>query len=349
MKKIHYIHCENTMKKMWDTYIYFENKPTVNTYLSKKYLKNNYTNHHQLAEDNTLKFIYFIKQAKEYFSSATKCPILIKPLLIYYGMMSLIKSLILTKDPYYPKQTSVLRHGITTRKLKKNDYTFHDDEIKIQKEGLLPLFYTTVTNKNSNEIENKKYNIKDLLSNITELYDCYYRQFNEQIIFPININKQNFDSTVEFSISKEVLSCYNEDTNKLLQVLNNTGDPNFFYQGKDSYNSLSFLWKGIIENPIKYENFFNHDSIVQDYKGKYFLKIIKSDSSTLPEIVINYLLMYNLGILCRYDTELWGEIIFSFSAEDIYIINELLDLSLDMFPNLILNHMLEKKLIFISN
>ena len=39
------------------------------------------------------------------------------------------------------------------------------------------------------------------------------------------------------------------------------------------------------------------------------------------------ILMYVLGMICRYDTELWGELLFTFTSKDKYIIEEFLQLS----------------------
>ncbi|MEH7537842.1 YaaC family protein, partial [Bacillus toyonensis] len=48
----------------------------------------------------------------------------------------LFKACLLTIDPNYPESTTVLAHGVTTRKRKKQGYQFLEDEVKIQKNGL---------------------------------------------------------------------------------------------------------------------------------------------------------------------------------------------------------------------
>ena len=58
---------------------------------------------------------------------------LFKPMLLFYGMGQLFKACLLTIDPNYPESTSVLAHGVTTRKRKKQGYQFLEDEVKIQK------------------------------------------------------------------------------------------------------------------------------------------------------------------------------------------------------------------------
>ncbi|WP_339060739.1 YaaC family protein [Tepidibacillus marianensis] len=219
MKTLHMIYSENPYQKMWDTFVYFESEPKTKRHLQKVYEQFDQKNGYKLAFQNTSKFIYFIKQSREYFNSAEKSNILVKPLLIYYGMMNLIKALVLTKDPSYPSNISVLRHGITTRKLKKNNYQFHEDEIKIQKEGLIPLFYSLMTQEPIEKIDGQKYKIKELLSLLPELVDSYKTSFNEQRIYPFSIASKN-NHEINFSLTKEVLTHYQGNKQSLLSELN---------------------------------------------------------------------------------------------------------------------------------
>ena len=348
MRLIRKIFSENPYQKMWDTFVFFESEPTTKEYLHKKYTGNNFTDGFKYAFLNTSKFIYFIKQAKEYFFSAEKSNILVKPLLIYYGMMSLIKALILTKDPTYPNRTGVLRHGITTRKIKKSNYKFHDDEVKIQKEGLLPWFFSIYTQKSSDKIEGNKYKIKELLSLLPELSESYRRLLNEQCIYPLEI-KTLESNTLEISVSKNILKFYNGDEKKLLTQLNGYSKKDklqFKFNGFNPSGLIIITWSSDVVSPLTYTNIFNSPLIIQDIKGNYYLRPLKDTRFLLPDIMIDYMLMYNLGMLCRYETELWGEIIFSFGSEDMYIINELLNLTLRQFPNLVLNDLFDEFLIF---
>ncbi|OEF99634.1 hypothetical protein BHF71_08055 [Vulcanibacillus modesticaldus] len=351
MKKIHRIHCENPYEKMWDTYVFFESEPSTKKYLQNIYEKIGYDDGYKLAYQNTPKFIYFIKQAKEYFYSASKSNILVKPLLIYYGMMNFIKAVILTKKPDYPSRTSVLRHGITTRKLKKNNFQLHDDEVKIQKDGLLPLFYTLITDHSVEIIEGNKYKLKELLSLIPELNESYSRLFQEETIFPIYL-KQITPTAIELNIPRKILSFYDDDINKFCKELNDSSNKEKNQFSLDYDQRLEFftcIWNGNLENPLNIANFFDNQMIIQDIKGQYFIRPINDRRLLLPELMIDYMIMYNLGMLCRYDTELWGEIIFSFVSEDMYIVNEFLNLSLRKFPNLILNVLFDEKFIFEIN
>lgn len=344
MNKINNVFCEDPNQKMWNLFIFFECEPTVKNYLLSRYSNSFANEKNRFAFENTSKFIYFIKQAKGYFFSANKSDILVKPLLIYYGMVSLIKALILTKDPSYPNRASVLQHGLSTRKLKKINFRLVDDEIKVQKDGLLPIFYNLITNGSIND--GTKFKIKELLSLIPEIHDCYYKLYNEKNIFQLHIETPK-NTQIELTIDKNVLMSFDNNIDNFLGVLNDYTKTGSHFNVKESrnLNELVLTWKKNINNPLAYENFFDHPLIIQDLKGDYYLRHIKDNRLLLPEIIIEFLIMYSLGILCRYDTELWGEIIFSFSSEDIYIINEFIDLTIRKFPNLILNNLFEEYII----
>lgn len=347
MKNKRHIYSENPSQKMWDTFVFFENEPTVKQFLQDTYEQNQIKDTYKFAFQNTSKFIYFIKQAKEYFYSADKSNILVKPLLIYYGMMNLMKAFILTKDPSYPSHTGVLRHGITTRKLKKNQYQFHDDEIKVQKEGLLPLFYTLLTNHPVEKIEGNKYKIKELLSLLPELRHSYQRIFKEQLLFPIKLNQK--DHEIYLSVSKNFLDFYQHDLARLTSELNQYKphkDYQFYTSKSEQMNQIQIgvnLDKDIFKSK---DPFQGHPMFTIDYKGYYYLRPFQESRFLLPETIIDYMIMYNLGMLCRYETELWGDIIFSFSSEDMYLINEFVNITLRTFPNRILNDLFREIIIF---
>ena len=367
MELIKHINSERPYQEMWNTFVYFESEPITKEFLEKIYIKNGYEDAFKFAFSNTSKFIYFIKQSKEYFHSAENSNILVKPLLIYYGMMNLIKAIVLTKDPDYPRNSGVLRHGITTRKLKKSNYSFRDDEIKIQKEGLLPHFYSLVTNHPSAKIEGNKYQIKELISLLPELQTSYQRIFQQQLLYPIEFSTENYDKktqTLRIRVPKRVLQFFNQDKKKFCRELNlynqkkeftfslyeNTDQPN-----NQHYSSLSeeaicidYLIKQENIKELSQYNIFQNPMIIQDFKGNYYIKPIIDTKLILPELMIYYMIMFNLGMLCRYETELWGDIIFSFTSEDMYIINEFINISLRKFPNLVLNILFNEILVFDS-
>jgi hypothetical protein len=348
-KRIHHLYSENPYAKMWDTYVYFESEPTTKAFLEDNYEKKGIEDSHKFAFHNTSKFIYFIKQAREYFEAAKKSHILVKPLLVYYGMMSLVKPVVLTMDPHYPSNTGVLRHGVTTRKIKKLDYVFHDDEIRIQKEGLLPHFYSLLLKEK--QIPQLKYKVKDLLALVPELHETFFRLYNQIPTEPLYIasEKDHESGNTLIYLSERMLKRLDKSAEELVRWINtyNEGKGRFENGSKRHRDYIQVQWN----HPDKMHVFDCPDGFAnalfrQDYKGRHYLYHATSPDLLLPEVIIHFLLMYNLGMLCRYETELWGEIIFSFSSADMFMINELLNISMRKFPNLILNLLLDEILIF---
>ncbi|MEM5590682.1 YaaC family protein [Niallia circulans] len=73
---------------------------------------------------NCYPFMYFLEHGKLYYHQAINAPMSIQPILLFYGLVHLIKACLLTIDPNYPNSTSVLAHGVSTRKLKNNSIYF---------------------------------------------------------------------------------------------------------------------------------------------------------------------------------------------------------------------------------
>jgi hypothetical protein len=335
------IQCENSIDRMWSLFLFFENEPMAKQHLFQSYaLIKDEKEANRLAFENTHKFIYFLKQGTAYFNSAKKSDLIVRPLLVYYGITSLMKSILLLKDPHYPKTTSVLQHGITTRKKKKNNYSFQDDEIKVQKDGLLPYFSQIVTNDPL--LTHRKYKVLDLFSMIPELQDSFFLLFQSRTMTSIHVTKLS-SSTWLFTFEKsqvhennlvfsEIVSLFEHGLSLSEEILSTS----------DVELSLTVSTSNPNYKPDK-----NHTQIVRDYRGEYHF-YFKDSLALSNEIIVYNMLMYILGMLCRYDTELWGELIFSFSSSDIYIIEEILQLSLRKFPNLILNYLFNETILFES-
>lgn len=111
--------------------------------------------------------MYFLEHGKLYYQQAKNAPLSIQPILLFYGLVHLIKACLLTIDPSYPNTTSVLAHGVSTRKLKKQQYLFFQDEVKIQKNGL----FTYMAEKmfHCKNLEGEKVKMEYLLNQIPEL------------------------------------------------------------------------------------------------------------------------------------------------------------------------------------
>lgn len=335
------IKTEPSLERMWGLFLYFESTPTAKNYLFQSYLSlEPEKDATRLAFENTQKFIYFLKQGTSYFHSAKQSEVSVRPLLLYYGITSLMKAVILIKDPYYPRTTSVLQHGITTRKKKKNNYTFQKDEIKVQKDGLLPLFSQLVITE---PLElHSKYKVLDLLSLLPELQESFSLLYQKKTMLDLSVTRESSSSCV-FSFSNKELENHSLTFTEARSLFSSTLSVNEQIV-TFSEDNLSIT---LLSSEASYIPERDHTQIFRDYRGDYFL-YIDQPLTVSNEIVIYNMLSYILGMLCRYDTELWGEILFSFNSSDLYIIEEFLQLTLRKFPNLILNQLFDETIIFES-
>lgn len=211
----------------------------------QKYLKQRYKNlpdQEKLAFQNSYTIIYYIEHGKKYYDQSLIAPYELQPVLLFYGMVQLMKALILTVDPNYPETTQVLAHGVSTRKRKKSQYEFLFDEVKVQKNGLISYFSEKVFHMK--QLEGEKYKMVDLLVQIPELQSTF-------------------------------------------KIMN---------------------------------------------KEKQSVPLCKKNENTFPELLVHYLILYNLSMICRYETEWWGELFHTYASNDLPFITEFLETTKQKVP-----------------
>lgn len=223
--------------------LFFSSKFTTQ-FLQKNYEKLNVQNPKILAFENCYSFISYIEHGNIYFQQAATSPIQTKPLLLFYGLLHLMKACVLKVDPFYPENSAVLSHGVSTRKRKKSGYEFLKDEIKIQKNG----FFSHAAN---------------------QLYQIQISPFEKY---------------------------------SMLQLL-------------DQIKELSSIFKNLSIDVNK--------------------KVI------LPELLTHYLLLYNLSMIVRYESEWWSDLLKNYSHYDFVFISQFLDISLKETQSFVLKFLLE--------
>lgn len=122
----------------WNRYLTYHSRLSTSRYLTNHYQKQKQQHPVQLAHQTHSSFCYHIEHAEAFYVQSNVAPTIIQPLLQFYGLSHLIKASIITRDPFYPSNTSQLAHGVSTRKKKKHNYSFLEDTVKIQKNGLFP-------------------------------------------------------------------------------------------------------------------------------------------------------------------------------------------------------------------
>lgn len=280
--------------------------------------------------ENCYPFIYHLEHGKTYYNQAAIAPLSIQPILIFYGFAQLLKACLLTIDPNYPESTSVLAHGVTTRKRKKQQYEFLKDEVKTQKNGL----FTCIAEKlfHIKHLEGEKFSMGTLLKEIPDMQN-----------FTWPIPQKNFaalsPTSDGFQLPSAILDSYQMSSSRLEEFLKSK--TNQVFSISEAPRKLTLKADSVLihnaSSPIRYNM----------AEGQFMLSLNKDSSAfSLPELLIHYLISYNLSIIARYETEWWAELMKTMPNDDYPCIVQFLKISQVKVPFLILEWIKSKRFNF---
>jgi YaaC-like Protein len=314
-----------SLYKGWNSYTCFFSAEYCQVYLKSCYMKNKIENPEQKSYENCYAFLYYLEHGQIYYQQAEKSPLILKPILLFYGLVHLIKACILTVDPLYPETTAVLAHGVSTRKRKKQNYQFFHDEVKLQKNGLFPFMSEKLFHVK--QLDGEKVIMEELLQLIPELDElfglllgkkshCTLEQEEEKLVVP-----------------EAVLDHYHMTENRLKEFLAGkfVSEVEFSAEGLSISGVGSHSWISEV-SPLKY-NLEGNFWTLPLHKDKFF---------QFPELLIHYLLLYNLSMIARYETEWWSELTKMMPNQDYPFIEAFLDITMKKGPFLIYQFLMGK-------
>lgn len=299
----------------WKYFRIYYSSTYTQQFLKKCY--QNFENGEKLSYQNSYTLIYFIEHGKKYYDQSLIAPYELQPILLFYGMIQLMKAAILTVDPYYPETTQVLAHGVSTRKRKKSQYEFFQDEVKVQKNGLLTYFAEKMFH--IKHLEGEKFKMGDLMKRIPELHSYFYSISEDKLSYPFtSMNKLTFTTS-----------------NKILDTLNLSEDGiiNFLREHSININTCSNEKGQLLFTCLKAQCPLISSPLQYDFANQqFFLPANRNLYNFFPELLTHYLLLYNLSMVCRYETEWWGELFHSFSSNDLPFICDFLEFTKQKVP-----------------
>ena len=98
-------HSKNDPDQTWQRLSLFESHDYILAWYHRRYRRN-------LNARKTRAVTSCFSQGREYFSSAKRSATSVKPLLLYYGVLSLSRGLILLRDPTKSEENLAQRHGL---------------------------------------------------------------------------------------------------------------------------------------------------------------------------------------------------------------------------------------------
>jgi YaaC-like Protein len=309
----------NEISQHWNFIHYFQSAEYSQKFLKKCYEKIGTVHSEMKSYDNCYPFMYYLEQGELYYKQAMMSPLSLKPILLFYGYIHFIKAIVLTEDPEYPETTTVLAHGITSRKRKKQQYKFLQDEVKIQKNGLFSHFSNLVFHVK--QIVGEKYKMEDLLVQIPELEEAFLVLLEKKTMFW-------FTHRHELTIDETLLSHFHMSEDLFKHYLNEkiTGDL--------SWISTNTLRAPNAEEYLPVRWHLN--------KNQMALPGIRNDATTIPEVLIHYAILYNLSMIARYETEWWVELLKNRTNEDYPIITTFINVTTEKSPVLLLKILKDK-------
>ncbi|MFD2045619.1 YaaC family protein [Ornithinibacillus salinisoli] len=312
-------------KEINSFYTYLQSQQTSQRFLYQCYKKIDGIDAEAKSYENCTVFMYYLDHGIKFYNAGKKLDILMQPILFFYGMVHLLKACLLTKRPNYPESTSVLAHGVSARKRKKKDYTFLEDEVKVQHNGLFPyvsqhLFFI-------HKMPFEKIMMKNLLGLIPDLSHLFH--FNNQESM-INVSKIG-SHTIDFT--SRVLDNYHLTERAFLERIKPYLPP--IVEVKSNHTMFQIvLTKPILEPSGPF--------FVDDNQNIFF-PTIRENFLVVSEVMVHYLLLYNLSMLSRYEAEWWGDLLITKPDVDYPFIAEFLRISAKKMPLLIGKELLKMK------
>lgn len=317
------IRTENPLEDVWRQLSLFES-----VHYSRQFLKEK---HHDITDDELKKlsvtFASNVKQAHEYYSAASSISILTSPLLYYYGMMCLVNVLWASLN-----KTDKIKehHGLRSKSDDSDILSLSNEYVNIHKSGSFPALYACFSDY---PIEgNANIYIKDILSVIPELKPLYEKIYN--------------DCSRTFKLTRDDYHLFfdHNDRPKVQDIFKNNGDffkrynvirtPNIF----DEFNGVCHDKNTLIKYPLQKN--INGDI--------YFVFPIEVENTlyAIPEASAHFMVMHCLGMLVRYESEKWLQIVSGKISSDVNLIKWFIEISERKFPNMILNGLLSKEVQF---
>jgi hypothetical protein len=322
------------MENTWKTLQFLETEPAAKRFLTRCYVNKGLEHAERLAFQQSSRFCFLWKQARLFYKTAETADLAIQPLLLFYGCTHLLKGMLLSQDPGYPHNSKVLQHGVTTRKIKRGSYVLSEDEVRPQKEGLFPLLAHTFELPPLHE----RYYVGDLFLMLAPFSHLYASVMDKRAVW-IPLETSFFRPSGE----EETASCF------CIRFPERTDGPLCFSQetlsqyirrfSPGTWDLSQLEWKTdsarqLILPRSALSRLEQHPLFYREEGTLYFWNST-SDMPPLPAWASHFMLLYLLSMLCRYETEWWGELTMTHGMAERYLVERFLDYHAAAFPAMV--------------
>ncbi|GGC94768.1 hypothetical protein GCM10007216_26850 [Thalassobacillus devorans] len=269
---------------------FLQSVSNTRNYLMDCYEKQAISDAKSKAYRNSERFCYFLEHGRKFIATGKSSPVTVQPVLYFYGLGHLLKACLLVKDPDYPSSSKVLAHGLSTRKRKKQNYSFSQDEVKIQPQGLFA--YACERLYESSPFRSDKATMEELMQLLPDMQEIYQWKGKEPLFQVAELNEKSFEIPLSHIFDHQLTE------RKVKQRFAN-------YQVTRWIKNNNVLQIELKE-PLK--PYLSHPFYFSSTKQAFYTPYARDTADHLPEMMIHYMLLYNLSMICRYEVEWWMDL-----------------------------------------
>lgn len=302
-----------------------------------------------------------MRQSEEYFSSAKTADLSVRPLILYYGMLDLVKALIMFSDNTFTLETALLKsegmadHGLTHGAREGT----HDERIRDNLKDILGEFCYTKGPKSvfgllhscwsSTPLKgNLRFEVGDLASMHPSSWLSYAEHTsNSPKLYPAQASFREpaegpehflqFNSTFNFMTYIDHVPSADEGNNYLESVMPRLAS---LYSRDSVYSPYGFRSKAL---PLSLEEY---QPIYQDSTGRSFTMADPNAGIPIHLIEVEYIMLFILGSLTRYAPQKWLANVSYVAGDAMFVIEGFINDTFISFPELVLEELDRHNYIF---
>lgn len=350
---------QNKSYDFWTHISLFESSDLIKELYHKKHKA-------KLSNKNAREIISSFAQGREYFRNAANASEIVKPLLLYYGILSLSRGLIYFLHDYkIQNNININSHGLKPIKWvdELNNSIANLPTLKIQStNGGTFIELCKLTNRNTNYIVHTgpfpsktmitknnsaiakiqncfEISLKELISRIPALITLYQTTFGElSNCFPSVVFFFSETSQTSFFILESNIKLDENEIRKKLQI---PSDSEMRYETKHHFFGHINHFDCLIKHSNLNELIQKAPMILNDTPENTYL-ISRFNNIEFSQLDIMYMVSYAMGMLVRYYPAHWASIIGHQNGDKAYpILKATIEYIETFFPKLILDELLK--------
>lgn len=355
-----FVRSESKVKSIWQYLKRYEDPAFV-----VQRIKTDYPNVEKSLRDKKAQHIAdCIRQAEEYFKTASGSDLSIKPLILYYGMLDLVKAIMLLGDNRLTLEDNVLKsEGLNSHGLSHSVMPNTDDEaIRDNPDNLLGEFCYTKSAMTSNSVfsllhqcwssarlaKNTRIELGSLLSAHPATWQSYTehtkkipKYFKVKDGFRTTKNGYEhillFDATFPFQAYNQKIGKAEENNAFLQQQMPRLAS---LYDNENISTPYGYVSKKIPNSLEEFQPAYRAST------GESYTLADVIQSNPLHPIEIEFLTMFILGSLTRYAPQKWLKNVKYGGLGEMFVVEGAITSATVSFPKMILEELDNRDYVF---